>query len=44
MFGIDQIKRGGDEPAEENKMSEVDYTNFFLASNGKLDVIKPNSY
>jgi len=34
--------RRGDEPVEESKMSEVNYTSFFLASNGILDVIKPN--
>ena len=35
--------RGGDEPVEDNEMSEGLNTNFFLALNGELDVIRRNS-
>ena len=35
--------RGGDEPVEDNKMSEINYANFFLALNGELDTIQNDS-
>ena len=35
--------RGGDEPVEENEMSQGRYTNFFLALNGELDTIQNDS-
>ena len=35
--------RGGDEPVEENEMSQGRYTSFFLALNGELDTIQNDS-
>ena len=33
--------RGGDEKIEENETVVEKYTNFFMASNGKLNVLRP---